>query len=106
MSWAKTLRMCHNQAIVYSLSTGKRLGTLFGRFAVVSDASHVIVVQNNAGELHYYDAATLEPKGEVNLGSRIRMARFSEDGQRLLLVTADQVARLLDTSALAAQKSN
>jgi predicted Zn-dependent protease len=92
-----------NQAIVYSMSSGKRLGTLFGRFAVMSDPLHLIAIQNNSGELQCYDARTLEHKGQAHLGSRIRLARFSGDGRQLLLVTADQVARVLDTDPLISQ---
>lgn len=90
----------NNQAAVFSLSDGKRRGTLFGRFAVVSEQAGLIALQNAAGELQCYDAKTLERRAQLHLGSRIRLARFSADGRRLLVVTSDQVARLLDVKAL------
>jgi predicted Zn-dependent protease len=90
----------NNQAIVYSLSAGKRIGTLFGRFAVVSDAAGLLALQNAAGELQFYDSKTAARKADVHLGSPVRLARFSADGRQLLVVTADQVARLLDIEAL------
>jgi hypothetical protein len=89
-----------NQAMVYSVATGKRLGTLFGRFATISERAGLIGLQNAAGVLQCYDSKTLEQKAELHLGSRIRMARFSADGRQLLLLTADQVVRLLDVDVL------
>ena len=47
-----------------------------------------------------YDGQTLERKASLLLPSRVRVARFNADGSRLLLVTADQTARLIDTAAL------
>ena len=90
----------NNQAIVFSLADGKRIGTLFGRFAVISDAAGLFALQNAAGELQFYDTKTVARKADVRLGSRICLARFSGDGRQLLVVTSDQVARLLDIHAL------
>jgi hypothetical protein len=90
----------HNQVLVYSLLSGERRGTMFGNFAVVSDRSRLIGVQNDVGELKFFDLDTLAPKGQIRLSTEIRAARFSADGTRLLLVSADQMARVLDTQAL------
>ncbi len=87
-----------SQVLVYSTG-GKRLGSVFGRFAVVSPTG-LLVVQNAEGELTIYDGQTLERKASLLLPSRVRVARFNADGSRLLLVTADQTARLIDTAAL------
>ena len=36
----------------------------------------------------------------MTLGSDLRLARFSSDGSRLVLLTADQIVRVIDTTAL------
>lgn len=89
-----------SQISVYSLTTGESRGGTFGRFAAVSEKAGLLCVQNDTGELDVFDLATMQHRAELRLSSGIRLARFSGDGRRLLLVTADQMARVFETSVL------
>ena len=42
----------------------------------------------------------MERLSGMHLSSAVRLARFSNDGRRLLMVTADQVARVFDAVEL------
>ena len=89
-----------NQVTVYSLPTGERRGSLFGRYAVASDTGNLLAVQNRDGVLAFVDLKSMSPLTELKLGSPLKLAQFSADGARLLIVTADQIARIIDTQAL------
>jgi hypothetical protein len=89
-----------NQVIAYALSTGGRLGSLFGRFAFLSVKAGLLCVQNESGRVACHDPQSLERVSEFTLARPVRMARFSPDGSRLLLITADQVAHVLDAAVL------
>jgi len=90
----------HNQISAYTISTGQRRGSAFGRFAVASAAANLLCVQNQTGKLELFDLTTLERKEEMTLGSDIRLAQFSSDGSQLVLLTADQIVRVIDTTAI------
>jgi WD40 repeat protein len=94
-----------NKVTVYSLATGERRGAAFGRFAVASGPARLLCVQNNTGVLEFLDLDSMEHKDGMKLPAGVRIARFSADGRRLLLVTADQMARVIDTTAVGASSA-
>jgi hypothetical protein len=46
-----------------------------------------------------YDLRTLKQGGDLSFANRVSAYAFSEDGKRLLVLTDDQTAFLLDTAA-------
>lgn len=92
-----------NRALVYSISSGKLLGHVFGSRATFSPAAALLCVENESGQLNLYDLKTLEKRGQLSLGDRIKMVRFSSDGKRLAVVTANQVVSTFDVAGVIAR---
>ena len=94
-----------NEMTAYALADGHRIGSTFGHFVTMSEAAGLICGQNDKTRLQCFDIHTMAPRGDVQLPMDVRLGRFSDDGRRLLVVTADQVVRVFDTAALAATAS-
>ena len=90
----------HNQVIVYSLATSARRGSVFGSAAVPSESAGLLCVQNESDAVDLYDLQTLAHRARIRLSAGVRLMRFNADGSRLLLLSADQVARVFDTGPL------
>jgi WD40 repeat protein len=91
-----------NQLMVYSLSTGDRIGSVFGTVGLVSERTGVLCVQNDRRVLDVYDLKSLERLNRVPLPATLRLIRFDSSGQRLMALTTDQRVYLFDVAAVAA----
>jgi hypothetical protein len=87
-----------NRSLVYRLSSGAQIGAEFGNRNALSAASNLLLVANNPGEAILYSLPTLAKIDDLQFGSRLRFARFSEDGKRLFVLTENQNAYILDVS--------
>jgi WD40 repeat protein len=85
-----------NRILVYSLATGEQTGKGFGHAAEVSAASGLVAVENEAGQILLCDLATMEKRDEFRFSSSVSMKQFSNDGKRLFVLTASQVAYVID----------
>ena len=85
-----------NRVHVYSLSTGEQRGRVFGDRAAVAKATGLLAVENERGRLALYDLKTLDKRDEFAFTSPVSLARFSDDGRRLFVLTADQTAYVLN----------
>ncbi len=90
-----------NRVLVYSLKTGELKGRAFGESATASKASNLLCVQNERGQLTVYNMVTMEKRDQFGFSSPVSMARFSEDGRRLFVLTSNQNAYVLDVSSQA-----
>jgi len=90
-----------NRTLIYSLQTGEQKGKVFGSKAAISPTSKLLSVENESGRLTLYDLNSMEERDKFTFSSPVSLARFSQDGKRLFVLTARQVAYLLDVSALA-----
>ncbi len=88
----------HNRTLVYRLSSGAEVGSVFGNRSTLSAASNLLLVENNPGETKLYSLPSMAKVEELNFGSRLHFARFSADGNRLFVLTEKQQAYLLDVS--------
>jgi hypothetical protein len=88
-----------NRVMVYSMVNGEQTGRTFGHVPEVSVASGLVAMDNEAGQVILYDLAKMERRDEYQFTSPVVMKRFSDDGKRLFLLTASQVAYILDVSA-------
>lgn len=84
-----------NRVLVYSLSKGQEKGRVFGNTPEVSAAAGLMAVSNERDQLGLYDLDSLEQVDQFVFSSPVTLKRFSADGKRLLVVTADQVAYTL-----------
>jgi tricorn protease-like protein len=85
-----------NRVLVYSLSSGEQLGHFFGRHPAISKASGLLCVENERGQLIIYDLSTMQKRDQFLFPSSVSMAKFSADGRRLFVLTADQTAYVLN----------
>ncbi|HEX5875286.1 MAG TPA: M48 family metalloprotease [Pyrinomonadaceae bacterium] len=90
-----------NRVLVYSLKTGELKGRVFGGYATVSDVSKLLCVENETGKIAVYDLGTMEKRDEFSFSSPISMLRFSRDGQRLFVLTSEQMVYIFDVSSFA-----
>ncbi|MBI3652472.1 MAG: M48 family metalloprotease [Acidobacteria bacterium] len=89
-----------NRVLVYALATGAAKGKVFGSHATLSKASKLLCVENENGQLTLYDVTTTEKRDQFMFSSPVSLAAFSQDGKRLLVVTAEQTVYVLDVAAL------
>ncbi|HKY03310.1 MAG TPA: hypothetical protein VJQ56_00375, partial [Blastocatellia bacterium] len=90
-----------NRTLVYSLSTGEQKGKMFGERAALNQASNLLCVENERGQLTLYDLGTMEKRDEFIFSSPVMLTRFSGDGKSLFVLTAGQTAYVLDLTSAA-----
>lgn len=91
-----------NQVTVFSIGSGKALGSVFGSRAVISEAAGLLAVENDHRAVDVYELRTLERLARLAVGSPVRLARFGPEGKRLMVLTARQEVQFFDTAALRA----
>ena len=89
-----------NRALVYSLSSGQLLGRVFGHRATLSPAARLLCVENESGQLIFYELGSFEKRGQLSFSDRVKMIRFSADGKRLVVLTANQMVSTFDLAGI------
>ena len=99
---ADTLMMVddNHRVLLYSFK-GENKGRLFGGYAVLSRDGKKLCVESEPGRVRVFDAATLRELHEFTFGSQIVTANFAADGKRLLVLTDDETAVVLDVAVKA-----
>jgi WD40 repeat protein len=85
-----------NRVLVYALATGEQRGKVFGSRPAVAKATGLLSVENERGQLTLYDLKTMSKRDSLVFASPVSFARFSDDGRRLFVLTANQTAYLLN----------
>jgi WD40 repeat protein len=85
-----------NRVLVYSLATGEQVGRVFGSRPVVAQATGLLSVETDRGQLAVYDVATMTKREQYTFTSPISLARFSPDGKQLFVLTANQTIYVLE----------
>jgi len=88
-----------NQIVTFSLTTGEERGQFFGNLPVILGSTNTLAVEKDARELDLYDLNSQQLRRQYVFADPIALKHFSEDGQRLLVLTASQTAYLLDLTA-------
>jgi WD40 repeat protein len=88
-----------NRVLLYAVSSGERKAKWFGYHPELSRNGEQLCLANGRGRLVLYDLRTLKQGGDLSFANRVSAYAFSEDGKRLLVLTDDQTAFLLDTAA-------
>ncbi len=88
------------QVLVYSYSKGEKVGQVMGTSPAVAKASGLMCVRSSPDQLALYDLASMELRREYSFSRPVAFKEFSQDGKRLLVLTADQAAYQLDVSPL------
>lgn len=89
-----------NRTHVYSLSTGEEKASIFGTNALLSAAANMLLIENETGQVDVYDLKSLDKRNHLTFHYAISGWAFSEDGKRLLVLSANQRAYIFDTQAL------
>ena len=89
-----------NRTVAYSLATGKQTRLLLGILIAVDPASGRVCVVNRRDEAMVYDSDGHQ-LADFEMGSPLRFARFQSNGNRLVLMTADQKVRTMEIAAVA-----
>ena len=94
--WANTIRDTVlvgdsiNRTLVYSLKSGVQKGKIFGDPRAISNDGSKMLVENNKGSADLYEIATLKALAHFTFPTRIVHAEFTGDGNKLMVLTADQ----------------
>ena len=88
-----------NRVLLYSLGTGEQKGKFFGRAPAISKAAGLLSVETERGQLTLFDLSTGERRDRFDFSAPVSLAHFSDDGKRLLVLTADQTVYVLDLAA-------
>jgi hypothetical protein len=81
---------------VFRLSDGALLGRFRGNYPAANDAAKLFALDDGTGKLTLYNLQTAARLAERHFPDHIDYLCFSEKGDRLLVLTAHQVAYLLD----------
>jgi hypothetical protein len=92
------------RVLLYSLATGEQRGKYFGRAPAVSQAAGLLSVETERGQLTLFDLSTGERRDRFDFAAPVSLAHFSDDGKRLLVLTADQTVYVLDLTAKVSQQ--
>jgi len=87
------------RVLLYSLASGEQKGKFFGRAPAVSKAAGLVSVETERGQLTLFDLSTGERRDRFDFAAPVSLAHFSDDGKRLLVLTADQTVYVLDLAA-------
>ena len=93
-----------NRTLVYSLSAGTLRGRVFGSRATVAPSANLLCVENESGQLTFYNLQSFEKRGQLTFADRVRLVRFSADGSRLAVLTANQVVYTFNVAELMSDK--
>jgi WD40 repeat protein len=87
-----------NQVLTYSMPSGQEKGHFFGDHPSVS-RNGLLAIESESGQISVYDMATSQLKQHYTFSDAVSFKTFSPDGNRLFVMTASQVAYILDLTA-------
>jgi len=82
----------NNRVLAYSIKGGDLRHRFFGANAAINPTRNQMVVENYPGELTVYDLGSGENLRRLVFGADAAFVRFSLDGKRLFVLTAEQIA--------------
>lgn len=85
---------------LFSLSDGALKAKLVGNKPAANGLSSLLALDEGAGKLALYDAHTGAKLDELLFPDQIAYSHFSDDGKRLLVLTQNQLAFVLDVSGV------
>lgn len=90
-----------NRVLVYSLASGEIRGRMFGGRFEVSGRGGLLSVEMERGRVDLYNLNSLQKLHQYVFAYPVSLMTFSEDGERLFVLTSNQVVFLLDVSPAA-----
>ncbi len=93
-----------NRVQLYSLSDGKRRWLFFGDNVAINPTKPFAVVENIAGQLSVYSLKNGKKIEKLLFSSAVVYTRFSENGEKLFVLTANQKYYLFDVDGFMKSK--
>jgi Peptidase family M48 len=87
-----------NRVLLYSISTGEQKAKWFGYHPEISRNGERLCLLNGRGRLLVYDLRSLKQIRDFSFASHISAETFSDDAKKLLVLTDDQTAFVIDVS--------
>lgn len=91
-----TVKDTRNRVLFYALSTGELMHRFFGDHVAVNLKENLTAIENIAGQVSVYDLSDGSKIGEMTFQTPVSFLRFSSDGKRLFVLTAEQDVFLID----------
>ncbi len=85
-----------HRVLLYSVVTGEQRAKWFGDHPQLSPRGNRLCLANGRAHLLVYDLKTLKQTNDYFFADRVVLKIFSEDGNRLLVMTSDQTLFVLD----------
>ncbi len=85
-----------HRVLVFSLKEGTLVGRTFGERPSLSPARNLLCLETERGELSLFKLGSMEKRDEYVFPSPVALSRFSDDGKKLFVLTANQTAYWLD----------
>ena len=85
-----------NRVLVYSMASGELKGYVFGDKPIISADGRRLAVSTGTGRFAVFDLDTLQRLTELRFRHEVPFAALSPDGSRLLAITADQQALVVE----------
>lgn len=93
-----TVADSENRILFYSLKTGAQKHQFFGSNVAVNAKNNLAVIENISGQVAIYDLDSGDKLDEMTFKTPIVFAQFSIDGKKLLILTSEQEAFLIDAT--------
>ncbi len=100
------VQVSQNRTLIYSLSSEKEIGHVFGHSPVISTAAGAYAVSTAEGAVNIHDLLNSQLRRSYKFPVSVAYKRFSPDGKRLFVLTRDQTAYILDLTAAPAEASD
>ena len=88
----------HGRVLLYSVSTGEQRARWFGNGPRVSGNGSRLCLANGNGRLTIYDLNALKQTAELRFADSVSGYAFSDDENKLFVLTNDQTAYVLDAT--------
>lgn len=93
------LQVSGDRVLIYSMSSGKQSGHVFGVSPVISATAGAYAVSTAEGAVNIYDLSNSQLRRSYQFPVSVAYKRFSPDGKRLFVLTRDQTAYILDLNS-------
>ncbi|KXJ98824.1 MAG: peptidase M48, Ste24p [Acidobacteria bacterium OLB17] len=87
-----------NRQLVFSAKTGELIRRFVGVDAILNAPKGMILIENLPGRLFLYDIASGKLVNRMTFRKNVSAMRFSRDGERLFILTTDQISYTVDVS--------
>jgi WD40 repeat protein len=91
----------HQRVLLYDYK-GQRKGRMFGRFPSISNDGKLLCVEPEPGRIKVYELSSMRLVDQFTFASRVVYDAFTEDDQRLAVLTEDQTLYVLNVAAKSA----